>query len=733
MSTLRELELVRISPRLLEILRREGLASLTDFQKTAVEEGITRNISQILITYDYEEAYQIGEISVLNKVASNFRTKVLIICPNPHQAEKRLRTLSQRARRLGIPVSSITRRRMATSEGEIKGRIIVSTFRSLSIALRSHPRIMEDLDCILIERLDLIGQPEIGARLETALVTIRGQGLKPQYIAVCSPVADVEDLANWLSGRIVRDRKADVKRIFGVKSFENINESVADLVEFVHGRKEQVMILCASMKEAERLAMELTGTKKENRILDLDLTLGHREELRELASEVEQYYPECKLTQNLKQVITSGVAFMHSGVSRTQRRAITAAWEDELLPVLILPTRFVLASGLRATDVFLLGVYMQEVERGTLDDEGLTILSEWQMNNVLQSAGRTGKDNEGFGTVIVDNESERQRVLSKYFIQQPDGFITPREGEVDSAMDDPENVQDLVLSQLCGRIRVDDDPFMILSRTFWAASNRVGSVDLQSSLLETVENARDLISRRITKSTVTRTNEIPDDDVRLVSVTPEKIEGLVHSRSRDLWHHVVLKAKEGVSCTCESWKYQGIRRHRLCKHLLKFTEFAIEREEIRQYGVSVIFQALRGLEVYSGLERERLIVRDKESIKCTSLGEKIALLGVPVKDATIALRAISKRGAKIHDVLEGLVASRSDVSIKTVRRIINSVQSGEIEYCENDRPGVVENILEETQYMSQILCSLVSGEQEFLLKELDKIRKDLQKALDTID
>ena len=117
MSTLRELELVHASPRLLEILRREGLASLTKFQAEAVERGITRGVSQILLTRDYNEAYDIAEIAILNKVASDFRAKALILCPNPHHAEMVFHTIHQRCTRLGVEATAITRSRSCSPRG----------------------------------------------------------------------------------------------------------------------------------------------------------------------------------------------------------------------------------------------------------------------------------------------------------------------------------------------------------------------------------------------------------------------------------------------------------------------------------------------------------------------------------------------------------------------------------------------------------------------------------------
>ena len=174
MSTLRELELQQTAPRLLELLRRQGFVSLSQFQSDAVEKGIMRGANELLMTYDYNEAYQIAEIALLNRVASDHRAKALVLCPNPHQAEKRFQSLRQKCIRLGIEANSVIRRRIALGRDWAGGRVAVGTFTSMDIATRIHPEMLENVQCVVIDRLDLIGQPQLGATLETVLVTLMG-------------------------------------------------------------------------------------------------------------------------------------------------------------------------------------------------------------------------------------------------------------------------------------------------------------------------------------------------------------------------------------------------------------------------------------------------------------------------------------------------------------------------------------------------------------------------------
>ncbi|MGY5871568.1 MAG: hypothetical protein RTV72_04920 [Candidatus Thorarchaeota archaeon] len=731
MSTLRELELQQVAPRLLEVLRRQGFASLTKFQSDAVENGIARGTSQLLITHDYDEAYVIGEIALLNRVASDHRAKALVLCPNPHQAEKRFASLSQKCRKLGIEATAVIRRREATNKETGDGRVIVATYQSFDIASRMNPEILDSIVCVLIDRLDLIGQPELGVRLETALVTILGRK-DIQYIAITPPLENQKELSDWLNAESIMDEKEDVKRIFSVKAFDDINDSLADLTEFVHHRRGQVVILCANISAAEELAGQLAGVYDGNRsaILDLRLAPEHRDDLRHLSRLVMERYPQCLMTVDLGDMVSRGIAFIHEGVSASQRRILSDAWDDGLLPVIVMPIRFTIASGIRATVVFLMGVFMQKFESDLAHEESVTMLSEWQLSEVLGSAGRRGIDNEAFGIVVVDNESERTRILAKYFNEDLEGNLRTLLGEVDSAMDETENIQDLVLMQLCGKQDNEEDPFSVIDRSFWGSTSKV--TDVSAIDPETPEDTLvdSLLEVRSTKATQKRASEIPDESVKLVSVRPDKIEGLVHSGSREIWHYITLRSKDGVSCSCESWKYQGIRRHRLCKHLVKFSTYALNQDETKAYAAGVIVQALRGLEVFGELEADGLITREGSQIRCTPLGENVTVLGVPVKDAKRVMRAISDKRSDLKSILRRLVHARQGMSEKVVKQVLDKLPAKNIDdiICEDNMPGIIENCLEELEYINSILFRLMDKKNP-LRKESKKLETSLHTLL----
>ena len=699
-----------------------------------MEAEIIRGASQLLVTHDYDEAYVIAEIVLLNRVASDHRVKALVLCPNPHQAEKRFQSISQKCSRLGIEATSVIRRRQATDKSVSDGRVIVATYRSFDIASRINSDLLNGLVCVLIDRLDLIGQPELGVRLETALVTTLGkEGI--QYIGITPPLMNLKELSEWLNAVPIEDHKEDVKRIFSVKAFDQIYDSLADLTEFVQRRRGQVIILSANMNAAEEFAGQLSGVYEgpASAILDLRLRPEHRDELKHLSRLILEKYPDCLMTKDLGEMVARGIAFIHEGVAGAQRRILSNAWEDELLPVIVMPIRFAIASGMKATLVFLMGVFMQIHGKELASEEAVTMLSDWQLSEVLVSAGRRGRDNEAFGIVVTDNEDERKRILAKYFEQDSKGNLKPLLGEVDSEMDETENIQDLVLMQICGGRESDEDPFSVINRSFWGSSSRV--TDVRASSTETPDDklVTSLLEMRSTKATKKRANEIPDESVKIVSVRPDKIEGLVHSGSREIWHYITLRSKDGVSCSCESWKFQGIRRHRLCKHLVKFSDFVLTQEETKGYAAGVIVQALRGLEVLGELESDGLIKRDGSSISCTPLGENVTILGVPVKDAKKVMKTIRDERSALKTILKNLVATRIGVSENIAKQVLDKLPAKRIEdiVCEDHLPGIIENCLEELLYVNSILYNLMDKKHP-LRKESSTLEKSLQGLLDAM-
>ncbi|MHA1952091.1 MAG: hypothetical protein ACW987_19785, partial [Candidatus Thorarchaeota archaeon] len=151
------------------------------------------------------------------------------------------------------------------------------------------------------------------------------------------------------------------------------------------------------------------------------------------------------------------------------------------------------------------------------------------------------------------------------------------------------------------------------------------------------------------------------------------------------------------------------------------------------YAAGVILQALRGLEVYGELETDKLIVRDNEVTRCTDLGKSVAVLGVPVKDAKSVMRAISDEKSDLKKILRSVLLARKTLPKDVVKRVLDKLPAKNLEeiICEEDMPGIIENCLEELEYVNSILLKLLSSKHT-AKKESKKLNTNLLMLLESM-
>ncbi|MFX1484371.1 MAG: hypothetical protein ACFFCP_14410, partial [Promethearchaeota archaeon] len=147
----------------------------------------------------------------------------------------------------------------------------------------------------------------------------------------------------------------------------------------------------------------------------------------------------------------------------------------------------------------------------------------------------------------------------------------------------------------------------------------------------------------------------------------------------------------------------------------------------------VILQSLRGLEVYDELEKDRLIVRDKETPRCTELGRSVTVLGVPVRDTKKVMKALSDSRSDLKTILESVVLTQTEVRKEVVKRVLNRLPAKTIEeiIVDDDMPGIIENCLEELEYINSILLKLVDAKHS-ARKESEKLEENLVTLLESM-
>jgi hypothetical protein len=170
---------------------------------------------------------------------------------------------------------------------------------------------------------------------------------------------------------------------------------------------------------------------------------------------------------------------------------------------------------------------------------------------------------------------------------------------------------------------------------------------------------------------------------------------------------------------------------------MKFSSFTLKNDETKPYASGIIHQALRGLEVVDELEKDGLILRDKEKhVRCTNMGQNVTVLGVPVGDARSVMRALGRKSGKLENIILSVTVARTGLPRDVVRRVLQALPATKMEelvHCQKDLPGIVENCVEELQYVNSILLRIMEGDKRRRLRrESLKLEKNLIALLDSV-
>jgi hypothetical protein len=105
---------------------------------------------------------------------------------------------------------------------------------------------------------------------------------------------------------------------------------------------------------------------------------------------------------------------------------------------------------------------------------------------------------------------------------------------------------------------------------------------------------------------------------------------------------------------------------------------------------------------------------------------------VPVRDAKKVMRAISDKRSDLKAILQNVIQARADMLGSVANQVLSKLPVSSIEDLvdENTMPGIIENCLEELEYINFILLSLMD-EKHILRKQSEEMENILLSILDS--
>ena len=306
--------------------------------------------------------------------------------------------------------------------------IVVATSEKVDSAVRNGASWVDDIGCVVVDEVHLLGQADRGPTLEVTLAHLRRLTPGVQLVALSATVANADEIADWLGAELVESGWRPVDLRTGVADNDAVRyndettdtlgvnaaelppdadldtETTAGLVDDALADGGQSLAFVRSRREAESLAERLRGDAGE---IGDNSTQADREAV---ASEIEML--DGTVTgQRLADCVRDGVAFHHAGLRSGHRGLVESAFRERTLDAICAtPT---LAAGV---NVPARRVVVRDQQRYTgSGTEWLPVLEIHQM------CGRAGRPQlDPYGEAILVDTDDPEALAERYLGADPE-------------------------------------------------------------------------------------------------------------------------------------------------------------------------------------------------------------------------------------------------------------------------------------------------------------------------
>ncbi|MGQ4555581.1 DEAD/DEAH box helicase [Halobellus sp. GM3] len=460
-----------VSAAVREHYRASGIEELYPPQAAAVDAGVARGENVVAAIPTASGKTLIAELAMLTAAGP-----ALYIVPLRALAREKYESFAELP---GVSVGISTGDFDSPAE-ELGGEdIVVATAEKVDSAIRNGATWVEELACVVVDEVHLLGRERRGPTLEVTLATLQRRAPGVQIVALSATVDNPEDIASWLDADLVESTWRPVSLRTGVYADGDVDfddgsslavdvgtvgadeeedtEATAALVADAIDAGGQCLAFVRSRREAEALATRLTAA-------DLDAGAFGSADVAAEITDVD----DTGTARRLAAAAEAGVGFHHAGLVSEHRALVEAAFRDRELGVICAtPT---LAAGV---NVPARRVVVRDLQRYT--GEEMAMLPVLEVHQMCGRAGRPHLDPYG-EAVLVGDERTAEDLWERYVDAGPEA--------VESQLTAREALRTHVLSVVASGFADSKAAVLdLLDATFFA--HQSPDVDL-SGLLDTV-------------------------------------------------------------------------------------------------------------------------------------------------------------------------------------------------------------------------------------------------------
>ncbi|ELZ36293.1 DEAD/DEAH box helicase [Halorubrum saccharovorum DSM 1137] len=470
-----------LSERFVDHFTDGGISELYPPQVAAADAGVCEGENVVAAVPTASGKTFIAELALLTADGPG-----LYVCPLRALAREKYEAFAALP---GVDAAISTGDFDASGEALAGNDVVVATSEKVDSAIRNGASWVDDLACVAVDEVHLLGAERRGPTLEVTLATLRRRNPELQVVALSATVDNPEAIAEWLDATLVESEWRPVSLRTGVAvggevTFDDgtaitVEDGAADedgsgggnddgtgdddppddtditaalvadavdqggqCLAFVRSRTEAAALAerLADDGLAERLGVEAAAAAAGDEAADVDGTATGR---------------------RLADCLRSGVAFHHAGLRAGHRAVVEEAFRDrEVACICATPT---LAAGV---NVPARRVVVRDQKRYA--GSAMEWLPTLEVHQMCGRAGRPGLDPYGEAVLVGDRDTEAE-LVERYVEGEPEA--------VESTLADPASLRTHVLSAIAtGFAETEAEILDVFEGTFYARETGAGGL-----------------------------------------------------------------------------------------------------------------------------------------------------------------------------------------------------------------------------------------------------------------
>lgn len=505
MTNIQDLGKYGISSQVIRIWEESGIKSLLPVQQQAIEKGLLKGASLLVIAPTSSGKTFIGEIAAYKRAKE--QAQVLYLVPLKAVGEEKFADFRNKYEDYGIDVviSSSDHREFDDDIKQGNFHIAILTYEKLVALLVTNPEILRYCGLLIVDEIQMLADRIRGPELELLLTKIllsRKRG-DLQIVALSATLNGVEDLGKWLGLEILRSNERPIelregiytsdgrfvyrewnsKRV-GEEEFPSLaspdHTTMLDaLVEYLVDKGEQVLVFLSTREDtvttAERLATKVLT------LPPVSEAIGTLDELEGTGAR-----------DTLKEVLRGGVAFHNADLLAEERLLVERFFREGAIRVVCATSTLAMGVNMPAKTVVVADIWKWMRDERT-QRWGREPISVAEYKNASGRAGRYAlQDDFGRSVLIAKTEFEYDSYWAKYVVGQLERVVS-QFGEQPLDL----QVLDLIASKMC---QTTEETVQFLLKTF-AGHQRW---TLETTRQEISGKIRDSIERNARAQTIVR-------------------------------------------------------------------------------------------------------------------------------------------------------------------------------------------------------------------------------------